>query len=72
MAVLERRTGQVDVSAESRAERSAHGFWKRGTTYMFAIIISNLDACYYLRMAPEMTFAKVEKKKKDSYLQAFM
>ena len=31
--------GQVVVPAESRAEVSAHGFWKRGTTAMFDIQI---------------------------------
>ena len=32
---------------------SAHGFWKRGTTVMFDIIIANLDAGSYLCMSPE-------------------
>ena len=29
--------GQVVVTAESRADVSAHSFWKRGTTAMFDI-----------------------------------
>ena len=45
--------GQVVVPAESRAEVSAHGFWKQGTTAMFDIRIVNLDAASYLRMTPE-------------------
>ena len=44
--------GQVEVNAESRADVSAHGFWKRGTTTMFDILIVNLDAGFYLRMTP--------------------
>ena len=43
---------QVVVPAESRAEVSAHDFWKRGTTVMFEIRIFNLDAGSYLRMTP--------------------
>ena len=35
---------QVVVPAELRADISDHGFWKRGTTAMFDIIIVNLDA----------------------------
>ena len=39
---------------------------------MFDIIIVNLDAGSYLRMTPEKALAKVEKEKKDFYLQAFL
>ena len=62
--------GQVVVPAESRADVSAHGFWKRGITAMFDIRIVNLDAGSYLRMTPEKTLAKAEEEKKDLYLQA--
>ena len=34
---LVRRLRQVQVPEESRADISAHGFWKRGTTAMFDI-----------------------------------
>ena len=61
---------QVVVPAELRADVSAHGFWKRGTTVMFDIRIVNLDAGSYLRMTPEKALAKAEKEKKDLYLQA--
>ena len=64
------RPGQVEVPAESRAEVSAHGFWKRGTTAMFDIQTVNLDVGYYLRMTPEKDLAKAEKEKKDLYIQA--
>ena len=46
------QTLQVVLPAESRADVSAHGFWKRGTTVMFNIRIVNLDAGSYLRMTP--------------------
>ena len=56
---------QVVVLAELRADVSAHGFWKRGTTAMFNIQIVNLDAGSYLHMTPEKALAKAEKEKKD-------
>ena len=62
--------GQVVVPAESRADVSAHVFWKWGTTAMFDTRIVNLDVGSYLRMTPEKALAKVEKEKKDLYLQA--
>ena len=62
--------GQVVVPEVSRADVSAHGFWKRGTNTMFDIRIVNLDAGSYLRMTPEKALAKEEKEKKDLYLQA--
>ena len=59
--VLARRPGQVQVPADSREDISAHGFWKRGTTAMFDIRISNLEAESYLRMTPEKALAKAGK-----------
>ena len=52
-AILARRPGQVLVPADLRADVSAYGFWKRGTTTMFGIRIVNLDAGSYLRMTPK-------------------
>ena len=46
--------GQVVVPAESMADVSAHGFWKRGTTVMFDIRVVNLDAGSYLHMSLEI------------------
>ena len=51
-AVLARRPGQVEVPTESRADVSAHGFWKRGTNAMFDNRIVNLNAGSYLLMKP--------------------
>ena len=62
--------GQVVVPAESRADVSAHSFWKRGTTAMFDIQFFNLGVGSYLYMTPEKAIAKVKKEKKDLYLQA--
>ena len=39
---------------------------------MFDIRIVNLDTDSYLRITPEKALAKVEKLKKDLYLQAFL
>ena len=60
-ARLAGRLGQVEVTAESRADVSVHGFWKRGTTAMFDIQVFNLDAGSYLCMTLEKALAKAEK-----------
>ena len=52
-AILVGSPVQVQVTADYRADISAHSFWKRGTTAMFDIQIVNLDAGSYLRMTPE-------------------
>ena len=59
--LLARRLGQVEVPADLRADVSAHGFWKRGTTVMFDIRIFNLDVGSYLYMMPEKVHAKSNK-----------
>ena len=50
--------GQVEIPANSRADISSHGFWKRGTTAMFDIQIVNLNAGSYLCMTPEKALTK--------------
>ena len=67
---LARRPGQVEVPAELRSDVSSHGFWKRGTTTVFDIIIANLDKGSYLRMTPKKALAKSDKEKIDPHLQA--
>ena len=64
-ARLAGKPGQEEVPAESKADVSAHCFWKQGTTTMFDIRIVNLNAGFYLRMMPEKALAKAEKEKKD-------
>ena len=69
-AILSVRPGQVEIPADSRADVTAYSFWKRGTTTMFDIRIFNLDAGSCLSMTPQKYIAKVEKEKKDLYIQA--
>ena len=61
-ARLASQPGQLEVPAESRADVSAHGFWKRGTTAMFDIRIFNLSTGPYLRMTPEKVLARRRRK----------
>ena len=62
--------GQVVVPAESREDKSTHGFWMRGTTATFDIRIVNINTDSYLRLTPEKALAKADNEKKDLYLQA--
>ena len=57
--ILAGRPGQVELPEESRADVSAHGFWKWGATAMFDIRIFNLDAGSYLHMTPEKDLCKI-------------
>ena len=54
--------GQVVIPAESRADVSAHGFWKRVTTAMFRKIIVNLNTGSYLCMMPESLLQRQRRK----------
>ena len=64
------QTRQIEVPAGWRADVSAHGFWKGGTTVMFDIQILNFNVGSYLRMTPEKAVVKAENEKKDLCLQA--
>ena len=68
-AILSGIPRQVEVYAGSKADVSAHGFWKRGTTAILDICIVNLDAGSYQRMNMEKALANLDKEKKDLYLQ---
>ena len=57
--------GQATVPDESRADVSAHGFWKWGTTALFDMQNFNFDAGSYLRHTSAKALATVEKEKKD-------
>ena len=58
--------GNVIVPVELWTNVSAHIFWKRGTTTMFHVIISNLDAGYYLHMMTKKALANTEKEGKEN------
>ena len=55
------------VPVESRADVSAHGFSRRGTTGVFDIRIIYLDVGSYLHMTPQKVLSKAEKDNKDKY-----
>ena len=59
----------MKVPGQSRADISEHSFWNRGTIAMFDIIIVNLDPGSYLLMTPQKALTKMDKDKKDLYLQ---
>ena len=59
----------VAVTAESRADVSANGFWKWGTTVIFDIRISNLNKDSYLRTTTVNDLANSNKDNKGLYLQ---
>ena len=61
--------GQATVSGESRADISAHGFWKWGTTAFLDMRIVDLDVVSYLYQTSARALARAEKEKKDKYLQ---
>ena len=64
--------GQATVSGESRADISAHGFWKWGTTAFLDMRIVDLDVVSYLYQTSARALARAEKEKKDKYLQPCM
>ena len=68
--ILVEQLGQLQVPADSREDVSIHGLWKQGNTAMFDMRIVNLNASSYVQMTPEKALAKVDKEKKDLYLQA--
>lgn len=53
---------------ELRGDVAAHGFWRRGTTAVFDIRVSDTDAPTYRGQDPAKVLAKQEKEKKDKYL----
>ena len=61
VARLVGQPGQVEVPAESRADVSAHSFWKLGITKMFDIQIFNLNTGSYLSKMTRKDITKAEK-----------
>ncbi|MGL4997609.1 MAG: hypothetical protein ACRC5T_01270, partial [Cetobacterium sp.] len=56
-----------EVPLELRGDVSAHGFWKRGTTAIFDVRITDTDAPSYRGMAPKKVLARHEREKKGKY-----
>jgi hypothetical protein len=57
-----------DPPAAIRGDVAAHGFWKKATTAIFDIRITDTDAATARSQAPAKILARHEKEKKDKYL----
>ena len=57
------------IDPESRGDISVRGFWKKGTTDVFDVRITDTDQPSYLSQTPAKVLAKQEKEKKDKYLE---
>ena len=51
-------TEQVAPPEETRADVSAHSFWKRGTTAIFDVLTTNLESGSYLCTMTEKALEK--------------
>ena len=60
---VEDATGQEMIPDETRADVSAHGFWKWVTSALFDMQIVNLDAGSYLLQTSAKALATSEKEK---------
>ena len=56
------------VQAETRGDVAVRGFWKRGTTAIFDIQVSDTDAKSYREREPLKVLDSQEKRKKDKHL----
>ena len=68
--VLEREEAREQSPGAERGDVSVHGFWKRGTTAIFDVRITNLDAHSHKKQDPHKLLAKAEQEKKGKYLEA--
>ena len=55
---------------ELRGDVAVHGFWRRGSTTIFDVRITDTDSPSYRGQAPEKVLARQEKEKKDKYNEA--
>eukprot|EP00957_Ditylum_brightwellii_P164681 12538525-Ditylum_brightwellii.AAC.1 len=55
---------RVVVPKEDRGDIAIHGFWKQGTTSVFDVRVTNLDAPIYQGRDPAGVLAEAEKQKK--------
>ncbi len=60
----------VEAAADSRGDVAAHGFWRRGTTAVFDVRITDTDAPTYRGQEPIKVLKRHEKEKKTKYLAA--
>jgi hypothetical protein len=54
---------------ELRGDVAVHGFWRRGTTAIFDVRVTDTDAPSYRGQDPHKVLAKHEKEKKDKYVE---
>ena len=59
----------TEVPPENRGDVAAHGFWRRGTTTIFDVRITDTDAPTYRNRDPAKVLAAHEKEMKDKYLE---
>ena len=64
--------GRVEVTEETREDAVLHGFWEQCTSTLIDMEIVNLDARYYLLLAPKTVISKEEAEEKAKYLQKFL
>jgi hypothetical protein len=60
----------VEAAADSRGDVAAHGFWRRGTTAVFDVRITDTDATTYRSQDPLKVLKRHEREKKTKYLAA--
>jgi hypothetical protein len=58
----------VEAAADSRGDVAAHGFWRRGTTAIFDVRITDTDAPSNRAQDPTKVLKRHEKEKKKKYL----
>jgi hypothetical protein len=61
---------EVAIQPETRGDVAAHGFWRRGTTAIFDVRITDTDAPSYRNRDPTKILQGHEKEKKAKYLEA--
>jgi hypothetical protein len=61
---------QGTIEPEDRGDVAVRGFWRRGTTAIFDVRITDTDAPSYRSQTPAKVLLMHEKRKKDKYLDA--
>lgn len=64
------RSGGATIDPELRGDVGCHGFWKKATTTIFDVRITDTDAPAYRGQDPAMVLLGHEKRKKDKYNDA--